>query len=68
MWTIDDVRTYLVRHPISFEATVHVVESDDLTFAWSSSDRSGDLPTIYYKQRRVARPVPSPEVNPNHCA
>jgi len=64
VWTIDDLRPYLVGKTITFQATAHDVGSDDLTFTWSFGDGSPDASAIYYNDGIGPDPYPSPEVNP----
>ena len=62
-WTLDDIRPYLVGHPITFEGTAGDVGSDDLTFAWDFGD-GGSASATYFNDGIGPDPYPSPEVNP----
>jgi len=63
VWTLDDVRPYLVGEEITFEASASDVGSDDLTFAWSFGDGARASAT-YFNDGVAPDPFPSPEVNP----
>jgi hypothetical protein len=64
VWTVTDLRPFLVGKTITFSATAHDVGSDDLTFTWSFGDGSPDSSAVYYNNGIGPDPYPSPEVNP----
>jgi len=60
VWTLDDIRPYLVGQEITFNATASDVGSDDLTFTWSWSDGAPDVSTTCFNDGTGPDPYPSP--------
>jgi PKD repeat protein len=60
IWTLDDIRPYLVGQEITFNATASDVGSDDLTFSWTWDDGTPDALTTYFNDGIGPDPYPSP--------
>jgi PKD repeat protein len=63
VWTVTDLRVFLVGLPIEFSASAHDVGSDDLYFMWDFGD-GRNLTTVTYNTGVGPDPYPSPDVNP----
>jgi PKD repeat protein len=60
IWTLDDIRPYLVGQEITFNATASDIGSDDLTFSWTWDDGSPDALTTHFNDGIGPDPYPSP--------